>query len=198
MNKKGKALWGLIIGGIAMAALMKLSGCISAGSNVDPVFTGEMGRDMPEVVGINLEGKDVRIPDGLDGEAILVIVAFQREQQENVNTWIPELVELEKTNPDFRFYELPVIYKGGAAFRFWVNNGMRSGITDTPSRLRTITVYTDREAFNQFLNIPNTDQIQLFLLNREKQIVWRSTGDYSPEKYDAIKKLIEPYVVFSN
>ncbi|WOO39794.1 hypothetical protein [Rubellicoccus peritrichatus] len=190
MKKKGKSLWSMMSGSIALAALMKLSGCISAGSNVDPVFTGEMGRNMPEVVGINLEGQNVKIPDGLEGQDILVIVAYEREQQENVNTWIPELVELEKTNPNFRFYELPVIYKGGAAFRFWVNNGMRSGITDTPSRLRTITVYTNREAFNQFLDIPNTDQIQLLLLNHEKQIVWRSTGDYTPEKYASIKQRI--------
>jgi hypothetical protein len=136
----------------------------------------------PVVSGFNLDRQESTFPGDFLGKYNLVIIPFQQYQQGIVNTWIPKVQEIEATYPQFAYYELPTIYEMSLISRTFLNEGMRAGIPDQTARERTITLYLDKEKFKSALDIPNEDQIYLFLVDRNGDIHWRETGSYNPDK----------------
>jgi hypothetical protein len=136
----------------------------------------------PIIEASNLEGKKVTLPQDLEGTLNVVIIAFQREQQLLVDTWIPFLELIMNKTPGFAFYELPTIRSGIPFLRFIVDSGMRAGIPDKGARERTITIYTKKIRFRQNLDIPNEETIYIFLIKKDGHILWRSEGEITEQK----------------
>ena len=67
------------------------------------------GAWFPQLAGRDLDGREVALPAGLPGEWTVVIVAFRREQQELVDSWVPWLEEQAVADPRLGFVELPEI-----------------------------------------------------------------------------------------
>lgn len=164
-------------------------GCVGAGSNFAITPTSNNG-EFPKVVGQDLIGREIEIPEGLGGDndngnpelPRLVVVAYLHEQQKAVDTWIVQLEDLRRRYGNFPFYEMPVIESGSALFRFTVQNGMRSGIWDEAIRRRTVTVFTSVVDFNKPLGVEGTREIQVVLLDRGGMVLGREAGEFSLEK----------------
>jgi uncharacterized protein (DUF924 family) len=120
-----------------------------------------------------------------------VIVPFQQYHQNTVNTWLPAMQEIEAAFPRFIFYEMPTIYEMPALSRTFINEGMRAGIPNQTSRERTITLYLNKAEFKSALEIPNEEDIFLFLVKRDGEILWRMTGAHTAEKAEELVKVIE-------
>lgn len=140
----------------------------------------------PEVSGYNLQREEFIFPESFQGEYNLLLIPFQRRQQEDVNTWIPAAQELERTIPGLIYYELPTIYQLPTLSRTLINEGMRAGIPDQTARERTITFYLDKDAFKQALGITSEENIQIFLVDRQGNILWQSQGLFSIEKNQSL------------
>jgi hypothetical protein len=151
------------------------------------------GKDthFPVVSGYNLNRQELEFPRDFEGNFNLVIVPFQQYQQQMVNTWIPFAQEIEASFPGFVYYELPTIYEMPVLSRTFINEGMRAGIQDQTARERTITLYLDKETFKSALDISTEDDIYLFLVNRDGEILWRSTGVFTAEKADGLRQFIQ-------
>ena len=130
----------------------------------------------PQVRGTNLEGEQFLIPQDLKAKKKLLLIAFKRKQQEDINTWLTSTTELLNKYPDFSVYEIPVLKKFNFLMRFNINNGMRYGIDSKMQRERTITLYLDKDKFNQALEIETQDTIYAFLLNEKNEIIWKAQG----------------------
>lgn len=151
-------------------------------------------RDQPHfpiVSGNNLNRDEFEFPRDFAGAFNLVIIPFQQQQQLIVNTWIPFLQEAEGTYPGFVYYELPTIYEMPTLSRTFINEGMRAGIPDELSRQRTITLYLNKEAFKDALNISSENQIYLYLVNKAGEILWSEKGEFSQEKAQSLIDFIE-------
>lgn len=132
----------------------------------------------PVVRGTNLEGRDFTLPRDLEGERNVVIVAFEREQQRDVDTWLPALGDLARTTPGLRVYELPTIATPYRLMRPIIDGGMRRGIPDRAVREATITLYLDTDDFRRALAIPDARDIHVLLVDRAGRILWRTAGRY--------------------
>ena len=108
-------------------------------------------------------------------------------------TWIPFAQDLELSIPGMVYYELPTIDRMPMLSRTFINEGMRAGIPDPKARQRTITLYIDTTKFMQAADIPNKDQVHILMVNRDGQIVWRTTGDFSEQKGAALVEAIKAY-----
>jgi hypothetical protein len=166
--------------------IMGLVGCIGAGRNSEVAVKQSSMPMFPEVVGIDLTGAERRVPQDLTGPFRLVIAAYKREQQADVDTWIENLDQIRSRLPEVAFYELPVIPKGGAVFRFYVNNGMRSGITDQQRRTQVITVYTDVPEFLSAVGQADTGSILTLILGDGGVILGKVEGRFSPDQLDTL------------
>jgi hypothetical protein len=145
----------------------------------------------PEVMGKNLEGKKFRLPRDFEGSLNLVFLAFQREQQLVVNTWLPTADLLENIYPELRYYELPTISRMNPLMRWFINSGMRSGIKDPKSRRKTITLYLDKKPFCETLGIMGEENIFILLLDKKGTILWRGEGPCDVEKAKNLSDFIK-------
>ena len=170
--------------------MVMLSSCIGMGENSEIKAMGE--KNFPVMTGIDLLGEERILPKSFTGRFNLVAVAFEREQQEDVNTWIPVAEKLMQKHSSLKFYEIPLIYKMNAAMRGWINIGMRAVIEDKTSRERTITVYTDRDKFTSLMNM-QTQSIYVLLLDDKGKIHWKHEGVTTEKAIQSLSRLLEEY-----
>lgn len=145
----------------------------------------------PLVSGFNLNRQEYEFPRDFEGDLNLIIVPFQQYHQRIVNTWIPSAQEIEASFPGFIYYELPTINEMPILSRTFINEGMRAGIPDQTARERTITLYLDKQEFKAALGIPSEDDIYLFLVDRQGEILWNATGEFTTQKADSLLESIQ-------
>ena len=173
---------------IQLFLLFALQSCmIGAGENSK--IEANKNNYFPKITGIDLDGKKQELPAAFKNKFNLVIVAFKREQQSEVDTWIKAIEPILKENSNLSFYEIPLIYEISAIGRMWVNNGMRFGIPDEVARKRTITVYTNREEFFRITNMKE-DNIYALLIDANGKILWKVEGVANKANIAAVKKII--------
>ena len=82
----------------------------------------------PEVKSKSLAKQIEIIPDSAKGKITLVAVAFLRESQSQLDSWLEPFIKEFGNNKAFMFYEIPMISSGYKFMRFVIDGGMRSGI----------------------------------------------------------------------
>ena len=136
----------------------------------------------PKVSGSNLEGRRYRLPGDLEGELNLLFIPFQRWHQDWVDTWVPFARELQAEIQGLRYYELPTLPRMNPFYRMSLDMGMKMGIPDRAAREATITLYLDKDAYRQALQIPSEDTIVVLLIDRMGMILWRTEGPFDEAK----------------
>ncbi|HEY8802711.1 MAG TPA: hypothetical protein VIN00_06500 [Candidatus Dormibacteraeota bacterium] len=144
----------------------------------------------PAVRASNLNGRPFDLPGDFEGERNLVILAFQREQQALVDSWSPAIANLLARYADLCFYELPTISRGNLLFRAWLDGAMRAGIPARPARDHTITLYLDKAAFRQALDLPHEDTIYVLLFDRAGRVLWRSNGKHTAQLAGELEQVL--------
>lgn len=173
---------------ITFIMLFALQSCmIGAGENSK--IEANKNNYFPKITGIDLDGKKQELPAIFKNKFNLVIVAFKREQQTEVDTWIKAIEPILKENTNLSFYEVPLIYELSSFKRLWVNNGMRFGISDKIARKRTITVYTNREEFFRITKMQE-DKIYALLIDAGGKILWQEEGIASKIKIENLRKVV--------
>ncbi len=164
-------------------------------AEIAPVDSKKIGMQFPVHTFSNLAKQKKKIPDELDGDYKLMIVAFQRNHQQLVDTWFAagDALELTYNKPEkkFRYYEIPTIYKMGFIRRSLLNTGMRSGVKAQAARERTFTIYIDKAPLTKTLQIPNETDIHLFLLNDTGKVLWRCQGKHSAESEKSLRLFLK-------
>ncbi|MEP6989602.1 MAG: hypothetical protein ABJA80_01640 [bacterium] len=138
----------------------------------------------PSVEGSNLEGRRFSLPNDFEGELNIVLVAFRREQQDDVDTWVPFLKSIAATHARLRAYELPTLSRSYRMVRRFIDGGMARGIPEKATRETTITLYIDKAPFKTALGITAEDRIVTLLVSRDGRVLWRGDGRHT-ESADA-------------
>ena len=188
--KKRYFLFGVIaaLGGAAILAAMARAQERTTG---DPATVARF----PNVEGKNLEGTAFKLPSGFAGKRNLVFVAFQREQQDEVDTWVPLAKELTDLDKNLRYYEVPTLSRMNGLIRSFIDGGMKAGIPDKAAREATITVYIDKAPFRKALGIANESAIHTFILDRDGAILWRASGKMTKEKEADLRRFVRSKMV---
>jgi hypothetical protein len=143
----------------------------------------------PKLAASNLEKQTFSLPEDFAGDRNLLLIAFQREQQQNVDTWLHQMKRFEHSS-GFQYYELPTIDRLNPFFRWFIDSGMRRGIPDRDARARTITLYLDKPSFRKALNIPDEKRIYAILVDRSGRVLWRAEGDYDEAKAASLQEAL--------
>lgn len=152
---------------------------------VPPQAASPLGRRFPAAAGSSLAGRRVVIPDDLAGAPALLLVAYRRGTQVDVDRWqtfasdrLPGLYRLE----------VPVIpnpiYRPLAG---WIDGGMRGGV---PRDLwdDVVTIYQDGTVVRGFLGDHGGLTTHAVLLDHEGVVRWFEAGGLSAE---AGERLVE-------
>lgn len=141
----------------------------------------------PVIEAESLRGRTLRLPADFKGSRNLLLVAYQREQQADLDTWLAVLDTLAPQLPDFAYYELPTIGSSFKWMRAVIDGGMRNGIPDRAQRDRTITLYLDVDWFRAQIGTAGHDSIAALLVDREGNIAARWYGRYSAARGDSLR-----------
>jgi len=143
-------------------------------------------RRFPRVEGTNLEGRKYSLPADFESDYNVVLIAFQRGQQADVDTWLPFLREQQKAQGGVRVYELPTLGRSYRIMRGFIDGGMARGIADKATREATITLYIDKSPFKRALAIASEDCISAMLVARDGRVLWRADGRFIPALGDEL------------
>src|SRR4051794_1161150 len=161
----------------ATLACSLAGGSSTGGADTVGVATDTLGR-FPSVEGSNLEDERFKLPTGFKSPLNVVIVAFKREQQSDVDTWTPFLRTLREGRRDLSVYELPTLGRRYRLMRSFIDGGMRRGIPDSTVRAATITLYIDKAPFRESLRLRDEDRIYVLLVDRQGRVFWRGEGRF--------------------
>lgn len=132
----------------------------------------------PAVQATSLNSAKLHLPQDFSGQLNLVILSFAREQQHDVDTWIPAAKEIQAKHEKFRYYELPVLSGENFLYRWWFDESLRNN-TDRDMRSQILTAYVNKRRFLNALQLPNEKQIVAVLVDRAGKIYWRANGAYT-------------------
>jgi hypothetical protein len=177
-------LWALTLLALGAAGPAQAQIGDSSVSDTSPRF--------PDVTGRSLTGRVMHLPADFEGDLTVAVVAFRRHQQEDVDTWTPQLRALAADHPGLRVYELPTLSSGYRIMRGFIDGGMRRGIPDSTVRAATVTLYIDKRPFKAALQISGEDSIQLFLVERGGRIRWRAAGRYAADRFAQLEAALAP------
>lgn len=155
--------------------------CQRADGGVCPAF--------PRITGDNLDGQSLTFPQAFEGRLNLVVVPFDREQQTAAIHWLPIFQQLAAAAPDARYYSIAALPNLNPAIRTLITGGLNIAITDP--QIRSVTVVTfleDQSLFTQALGLPHQEAMALLIAAQNGEILWLGSGDYSPERADALRQ----------
>ncbi len=152
-----------------------------------------IGKKFPEVKDDSLEKTPVSLPDAAQGKVTLITVAFLRESQAQIDSWLDPFVGRFGNKEGFTFYEVPMLHWGYKFMRFMIDGGMRAGIPQEKHK-NVVTMYGDVEKYIKALNL-DIRSGYAFLLDREGIIRWEGRGFSTPEMlkelFDTAEKLAQ-------
>lgn len=148
-----------------------------------------IGKKFPEVSANTLEKKPAVIPDDARGKVTLVTVAFLRENQAQLDSWLTPFYEKFGRRDGFMFYEVPMISGGYKFMRPVIDGGMRAGLPDFKHK-HVVTMYGDVENYTKTLQL-DPQKGHAFLLDKDGIIRWQGQGFAAPETLEEISALAE-------
>ena len=158
---------------------------------VSAALGAEAGQVFPEIVGKALTGDEFHAPADLSGDYNLVLVAFLREQQQDVDTWVPLAESVADSDSTFAYSEFPILPEMNRVARWFIYSGMRSGIASEEARARTVTFHLDKQAFRSRLGIESEEYISAFLVDREGRLLWRGRGKLDGENERGLRRALQ-------
>ena len=153
-----------------------------------PSDSSFLGR-LPALTVKRLDQQRVQLPQGLPAERTLALVAFQRGQRAEIDSWIQGL-RLDQDR-SIAWFRMPVLNDPG-------NDGARSDIENRllerhPSesaRARLLPVFTDRDAFLRTAGLTSTEHAWVLVLNREGKVLARAEGLFDETKGQALRETL--------
>jgi hypothetical protein len=137
-----------------------------------------VGKRLPSISGETLSRLRVRFPENLVGSPAVLLVAYRRGTQHDLDRWI-EFLSLKA--PQLVWYEVPtipsLIWRPLAG---WIDAGMRSGVPQDKWS-RVVTVYEDAAKLRGFIGDNGRDMTHLVVLNSDGIVVWFNPNGYSEE-----------------
>ena len=121
----------------------------------------------------------MQLPQAFTGVRNVVIVAFQREHQALVDSWVPWLEEQAVADPSLRFYELPVIGRIWAPIRKFIDGGMAASIRVPEILQRTFTIYGDVGRITEPLLITDRSTISVLVVDASGTVQWKTSGGFT-------------------
>jgi hypothetical protein len=157
---------------------------VKEGAIMDAVKNPNIGKKFPAVNAKTLAGQETTIPDDAAGKVTLVCVAFLRENQAQLDSWLNPFYEKFGSREDIMFYEVPMISGGYKFMKLIIDGGMRGGLPEFKHK-HVVTMYGDVESYMQALNLDARNGYA-FLLDREGRIRWQQQGFSSAATLDSL------------
>ncbi len=156
-----------------MVAVLLVAGVSLAGQAgaSEPV-----GKIFPRVSGSSLGGEKVVLPDRMAGSPAVLLVAYRRGAQADVDQW-REFIE--SSFPELPWLEVPAISSPiWRPLSGWIDNGMRRGVP-RPLWPKVVTLYGDAKIVEEFLGRAPAPVTHVVVLDSSGRVVFFDAAGFS-------------------
>ena len=140
-----------------------------------------IGMEFPELKAETLSGIDMKYPDDVKGKITLILMAFKRETQQKIDSWLEPFSITFENDTTVDFFEIPMLAGAWKLMSPIIDGGMRSGIPKQKHGNVT-TFYGNVNKYCELLGIEDKSDGYVFLLDKNGVIQWRSNGFATDEK----------------
>ncbi len=169
-----------------------LFGLLAQGATTSPASA--LGQFSP-IQATSLDDAHMDLPTSFSGQLNLIIISFAREQQQEVDSWIPAARKIESEHSQFRYYELPTMSRENLLYRWWFDEALRSNTTDKDLRSRILTAYVNKHAFKKSLDIKNEKRVVAILVDPKGHVYWRADGPYKEADLSALLSVLAAHSI---
>lgn len=141
-----------------------------------------IGTSFPKIKAVSLAHAEVTLPDAAKGRVTLIAIAFQRQAQRMLDSWLLPFEEAFGNEAGFTVYEVPMIK--GFVFKLMartIDAGMRAGIPKQKHG-HVVTYYGNAANYRRILAIEDKSLGYVFLLDNDGIIRWCGHGFAEPEE----------------
>lgn len=148
------------------------------------------GFRFPEITAETLSGKKKTLPDAAKGAPALIVVAFVREAQDMIDSWVMPIKGEFRDTENIAIYEIPVISSAiWRPMRSIIDGGMRSGIPKADHDY-VMTVYGSASELTGPLEITDHSSAYLYLIDRKGIIRWEGRDFAETQTLFRLKEMI--------
>ncbi|MCI0496561.1 mitochondrial ATPase complex subunit ATP10 [candidate division KSB1 bacterium] len=155
-----------------------------------------IGMPFPELKAETLSGIEIKYPDDIKGKITLILMAFKRETQRKIDSWLEPFSKAFESDTSVQFFEIPMLAGAWKLMSPIIDGGMRSGIPKGKHGNVT-TFYGNVNKYCELLGIEDKSDGYVFLLDQNGVIQWRSssfaTEENLRELFDKIESLSNPF-----
>jgi hypothetical protein len=147
-----------------------------------------MGR-MPTLTAKRLDQQLVVLPHGLAADRTLALVAFNRNQRAEIESWVHGLrLEHDAAIPWIR---MPVLNDpGNEDARNAIEVRLLARHTSESARARLVPVFTNRDAFIRAAGLSGADHASVLVLDRDGRVLARAEGLFDQDKGQALRETL--------
>ncbi|MFA9372097.1 MAG: hypothetical protein ACERIH_10345 [Labilibaculum antarcticum] len=143
----------------------------------------------PQIEGELLSSKMVTLPGHCKGKVSVLLIAFKRGTQPQIDEWTKPLMKEFSIHSDFRCIEVPMISNLYNWMSHYIDNGMRSGLAESMHK-NVMTYYGPLGSYLHYFDVQDKKLCYLFLLDKEGIIQFIAKGEPNPDNLsDLLQKI---------
>lgn len=158
-----------------------------------PMTDKPIGMPFPELRAETLSGIEIKYPEDVKGKITLILMAFKRETQRTIDSWLQPFAKTFENDTTVQFFEIPMLAGAWKLMSPIIDGGMRSGIPKQKHGNVT-TFYGDVNKYCKLLSIEDKSDGYVFLLDQNGVIQWRSNGFATAEKLQELFHQLESLI----
>jgi hypothetical protein len=145
---------------------------MSAAAVADSVI----GERLPRLEAGTLDGHRLVLPDSAAGSITLVGFGYQRNSQDDLNSWLVPFRQEYEPADGFRAYEVPMMGpRIPGVLRGIINRAMRNA-TAKENRRWVAPFYGDIDDYSKRLGVTDRGRVHIFLLDGSGLARWHASG----------------------
>lgn len=167
------------------------------------VSSGQVGESFPEMTGSSLTDEEITVPAATQDKMTLIGIAFSKKAEDDLQTWFQPVWEkfireadpnalIPEMKPDVNVVFIPMFtgLKRGAS-----GSAMRKMKKDVDKKLHPhVLVYSGKMGdYEDLLNMTEKDKPYFYVVNKEGEIIYATSGRSSMKKLNEVEELVTDY-----
>ena len=144
----------------------------------------------PSIKAETLSQKKVTFPETTKGLYTFILIAFKKQTQREVDSWLDPFIEEFGGEQDITFFEIPMISGNWKWMSSWIDSGMRTGVPDYKHD-HVATYYGPLSKYFDYFNIKDSQTVHVFLLDKKGNIIWKESGPSNEKKYNELRRMLK-------
>ncbi len=138
--------------------------------------TATLGMRLPRLETRALDGRPLVLPDSAAGSIALVGFGYQRDSQEDLDSWLVPFRQEYVSGDGFRAYEVPMMGpRIPGLLRGIINRAMRNALAKE-NRRWVAPFYGDIDSYSARLGVGDRSRVHIYLLDGSGVIRWQAAG----------------------